>query len=223
MIYDRRRLHRLSLFYKIVNQLTPDYLRYFIPDSVCRSLILRSQRDVLPTRTLKFRYSFFPDTSNSWNYLSNFIKCAPFLNVFKKRFMEFFGVVPNSIYGIHNPTGLKYLTRVRVGLSHLRAQKYEHKFSDTTSPFCSCSTNKPETVEHYLLFCPLYSAMRSELLGKLRMIISLVSLTSPSYTSNLLLYGNPCYDNRTNQRILELTTQFMVASKRFEVPFIFND
>ena len=33
----------------------------------------------------------------------------------------FFNVTPNPIYGTRDPIGLKYLTRLRVGLSHLRA------------------------------------------------------------------------------------------------------
>ena len=85
--------------------------------------------------------------------------------------MEFFNVTANPIYGIHNPIGLKYLTRLRVGLSHLRAHKYQHKFSDTTTHFCSCPNNESETVEHYLLHCPSYSLIRSELFEKLRQII----------------------------------------------------
>ena len=66
--YDRRRFHRLSLFYKILNQLTPEYLRRFIPDSARILHNTRTKRhDVMPTCTLNFRHSFFPDTSNSWN------------------------------------------------------------------------------------------------------------------------------------------------------------
>ena len=30
--------------------------------------------------------------------------------------MEFFNVTPNPIYGIHNPVGLKYLTRLSDGI-----------------------------------------------------------------------------------------------------------
>ena len=37
-LYDRRRFHRLSLFYKIINHMTPDYLRHCISGSVRRSL-----------------------------------------------------------------------------------------------------------------------------------------------------------------------------------------
>ena len=223
-LYDRRRFHRLSLLYKILNQLTPEYLRHFIPDSIRRLQNTRTNRgDGIPTRTLNFRYSFFPDALNSWNLLSSFIKSSPSLNVFKKRYMEFFNVTPNPIYGIHNPVGLKYLTRLRVGLSHLRSHKYLHKFKDTTSKFCICSNNTPETVEHYLLHCPLNHLIRSELFGKLKQIISLITFISPSYTCNLLLFGNSSYDFYTNRKILELTISFITSSNRFEGPFISND
>ena len=99
--------------------------------------------------------------------------------------MEFFNINPNPIYGIHNPIGLKYLTRLRVDLSHLRAHKYQHNVCDTTSNSCSCSINMSETVEHYLLYCPVCDHIRSELFGKLRQVISIITLISPSYTCNL--------------------------------------
>ena len=218
-LYDRRRFHRLSLFYKIINHMTPDYLRHCISGSVRSSLTTRTNRyDVMPTRALRFRYTFFPYTSNSWNHLSTLIKCSPTLNVFKKRYMEFFNDAPNPIYGIHNPVGIKYLTRLRVGLSHLRMHKFHHNFGDTTSGSCSCG--KPETVEHYLLRCPNYTLIRSELFAKLRTFISLLTLTSSSYTCNLLLFGNPNYDFYTNKKILEITICFITTSKRFLVPLI---
>ena len=108
--------------------------------------------------------------------------------------MGFFNVTPNPIYGIHNPVGLKYLTHLRVGLSHLRAHKHQYNFSDISSKYCSCRDNLPETVEHYLLHCPIYSLLRRELFGKLRLIVSPLTITSSAYTCNLLLYGNPCHD-----------------------------
>ena len=59
-LYDRRSFHRLSLYYKILNNLTPDkaapeYLRIIIPDSIRRSYAMRADRDnVLPARTQKY-------------------------------------------------------------------------------------------------------------------------------------------------------------------------
>ena len=115
--------------------------------------------------------------------------------------------IPNPIYGIHNPVGLKYLTRLLVGLSHLSAHKHQYNFSDTSSKYCSCRDNLPETVEHYLLHCPIYSLLRRELFGKLRLVVSLLTLTSSAYTCNLLSYGNPCF------RMVTLATTFIPIKK----------
>ena len=222
-LYDRRRFHRLTFHYKINNNLTPAYLRNFIPASTERLCQTRTNRDnVIPSRTLKYRYSFFPDTTHAWNLLSDFIKSSPSLSIFKKRLLTFFNSKPNFIYDIHNPVGLRYLTRLRVGLSHLRSHKYHHKFKDTENDICPCDLKVPETVEHYLLYCPKYNLIRSELFEKLTDQICLATLISPSYTVNLLLYGKTSLEFSANKKVLELTINYVIASKRFDGPFITN-
>ena len=42
-------------------------------------------------------------------------------------------------YNIHYPTGLKFLNRLRLGLSHLNKHKFKHNFQDCVNPLCSCS------------------------------------------------------------------------------------
>ena len=37
---------------------------------------------------------------------------------------------PKPIYNIHNPNGLKLLTRLRLGLSHLNEHKFNHNFKE---------------------------------------------------------------------------------------------
>ena len=217
-LYDRRRAHRLQLLYKIMNNLTPSYLKDYIPNSIRHLHNTRGNiTNIIRTRTAKFQYSFFPDALNSWCHLSSFIKSFPSLDTFKKRFIAFFNIRPNSVYGIHNPIGLKYLSCLRVGLSHLRDHKYNHNFNDTPSPLCTCSQGKEDT-EHYLLFCPLYHTTRFELFGKLSDIISLVTFISPSYTSQLLLFGSKQYSDNINKKILAATINFVVLSKRFDGP-----
>ena len=134
--------------------------------------------------------------------------------------MAFFEVTSNPLYGVHNPKGLKYLTRLQVGLSHLRAHKFEHNFRDTIHPFCSCRSVDIESVEHYLLHCPNHAACRSVLFENLRKSISLVTLISSKYTCNLLIYGDPTYDTHTNKMIILATIQFLISSKRFDQPLI---
>ena len=127
-------------------------------------------------------------------------------------YLEFFKIIPAPIYDILNPIGLKYLTRLRVGLSHLRAHKHHHNFSDTPSKFCTCA-NIPEDVEHFLLHCPSYTNIRTVLFMELVKIISLVICINPTFTCNLLLYGNSNCDIVTNKKILNLLLilSFLVA------------
>ena len=110
------------------------------------------------------------------------------------------------------------LVYVLASAGHLRMHKFHHNLGDTTSGSCSCG--KPETVEHYPLHCPNYTLIRSELFANLRTFISLLTLTSSSYTCNLLLFGNPNYDFYTNKKILEITICCITTSKRFLVPLI---
>ena len=57
---------------------------------------------------------------------------------------------PNKAYKVYNPSGLKLLTGLRVGLSHLHAHKLSHNFSDCLDELCICGTNI-ETTNHFLL------------------------------------------------------------------------
>ena len=78
---------------------------------------------------------------------------------------------------------------------------------NTITQFCSCQNNKPETVEHYLLHCPTYSYIRYEFFEKLRLIISLLTFVSSSYTITCFLYGNTCHEflHLINKKNVELT------------------
>ena len=42
--------------------------------------------------------------------------------------LKFVRSVANSVFEVNNPYGLQLLTRLRLGLSHLRYHKFRHKF-----------------------------------------------------------------------------------------------
>ena len=134
--------------------------------------------------------------------------------------MEFFKIKASSLYGIHNPIGTKYLTRLRVGLSHLHAHKFPHRFRDTLHPICSCQNNEHETIEHFMLYCPAYRTHRAVVFEALSKSIGLVSLVNSKYVCKLLLYGDPKYSWNTNKMIIEATIEYLLTSKRFDVPLI---
>ena len=60
--------------------------------------------------------------------------------------------MPNSIYSIHDPLRVKYLTRLKIGFSDLKEHKFKHSFKDSIDPMCSCSSGI-ETAIHFFLQC----------------------------------------------------------------------
>ena len=70
-----------------------------------------------------FKNSILPSPIIEWNKLDCYFSNADSFVVFKKRILSFFRPISNSIYNIHNPLGIKYLTRLRIGFSHLKEHK----------------------------------------------------------------------------------------------------
>ena len=68
--------------------------------------------------TEAFKSSFFPWTITEWNGLDLQIRNLSYL-AFRKHFIAEFRPVPNSVFNIHYPIGIKLLTRLQLGLSHL--------------------------------------------------------------------------------------------------------
>ena len=119
-LHDRRTFHRLVHFYKIENNLAPNYLRKLIPESRTQCYNHRTHiSTTFPTLTRTFQYCFFPHCVNMVENLNKVITKSSSLGIFKKRNSDFFVVKSNSMFNVHKPIGLKYLTRLRVGFSHL--------------------------------------------------------------------------------------------------------
>ena len=58
------------------------------------------------------------------------------------------------LFSIHDPIGVKLLTRLRLKFSHLNEHKFRHNFKDTVVTMFDCGT-ETETTEHFFLCCPL--------------------------------------------------------------------
>ena len=98
---------------------------------------------------------FFSCTVIEWNKLDNNIWNSESVSAFKKQILKFIRPSPNSTFNVHNPHGIKLLTRLRVGLSHLREHKFRHNFQDSLHPFCNCGRHI-ETTIHFFLHCSLF-------------------------------------------------------------------
>ena len=130
--------------------------------------------------------------------------------------MQFIRSSPNGIFDCHNPKGVKLLTRLRLGLSHLPDHTLKHSFQDSLNPICNCGTDV-ETTTHYLLRCPLFSDERFILINNIRNIDNNILNLNDSRFSEVLLLGNFSFNNTKNTSILNTTIEYIVPSKKFEV------
>ena len=115
-----------------------------------------------------------------------------------------------SVFGIHHPKGLSYLTQLSVGLSKLNFHKFKHNFRDTINPMCPTSDGIEDT-EHFLLFCSSFDVQRQDLLPRIVELLRPVQIADPSNDAltHLLLYGDHDLYNDLNRSILELTLHFI--------------
>ena len=56
---------------------------------------------------------------------------------FKSKVLKFARLSENSIFLCNNSKGIQLLTRLRLGLSHLRDHIFKHNFQDNFSPICN--------------------------------------------------------------------------------------
>ena len=160
------------------------------------------------------RNSFFLSTITEWNKLDRDIRNSDSLNVFKLSLLKFVRPAANTIFEINNPYGLKLLTRLRVGLSHLRYHKFRHNFQECINPKCVCGL-EIETTTHFLLHCPLFQSVRQSLLINIKKIDESILKKHDELITKTLLYGDGKFVLSCNKSIIPLTIEFIVSTGRF--------
>ena len=129
---DQSWCRKLCLFYKVLENENPKYLFSLIPTR----RLLYSTRNIhnIPLVNTKhnfFKNSLIPSTLIEWNKLDPHLrKSENFLN-FRSNILKFIRPSPNSVYNCHNPRGISLVTRLRLGLSHLREHNFKHDFQNT--------------------------------------------------------------------------------------------
>ena len=163
----RRWYRKLCLFYKILENKNPKYLFSLIPTR--RSLSSARNIHNIPLVNTKhnfFKNSFFLSTIIEWNNLDPHLRKSENFSVFKSNILKFIRPSPNYVYNCHNPRGICLITRLRLGLSHLREHKFKHGFQDKLNPLCSRG-NDVDFTEHFLLRCPQFVNERRTFLSTL--------------------------------------------------------
>ena len=164
---NKPNLRRLCLFYKIYKDHTSPYLHNLIPKNFRSSYSLRTTNDIPLFRVKHGGFFCYPSTIIEWNNSDYHLRNASSISISKQNILKFIRLGPNKVYNDHNPIGLKLLTRLRLGLIHLRARKFSHNFSDCLDELCICGTNV-DTTDHFLLQCQLYLSERQTLMEKIR-------------------------------------------------------
>ena len=216
---DRRWLRRLCYLYKIVNTKQPAYLYDLIPPFQRSS---RNKGCIYEPfcRTVSFKNSFLPYAIKEWNKLDSEIRNAKTYASFRKMLLKFIRPIENSTYKIYDPLGIKLLTRLRLGFSHLSEHKFRHNFADSLNPLCSCSLETESTL-HFFLRCQNYTTLRRALMTDLKNINDAIMSLNESDLLHVMLYGSKKFDNNMNISILTATIKFIKGTERFDQP-LFN-
>ena len=118
---------------------------------------------------------------------------------------------------IHNPKGIKLITRLRLGLSHLREHKFKHSFQDTINPLCNCGQDI-ESATHFFRHCPFFINERHTLLSTIRSLdCKLLDFTDSDLTQ-MLLFGNTPQTSSNNFEIINASIDYILSSTRFDLP-----
>ena len=136
---SRRWLKKLCCFYKIKNNGTPSYLAELIP-SESYLYNTRNTRNITTysCRTNAIKNTFSSWTINEWNKLNFNIRTSSF-NIFRANLLKIIRLITNSILAIFNPVGIKLITRLQLGLSHVNEHRFNHNLNNCINPLCTCS------------------------------------------------------------------------------------
>ena len=210
-------MSHLCLFYKVVLTKLPAYIYDFIPP------VRQSQRhpntfNSFSCRTEYFKNSFFPCIIGEWNKLNPEIWRSGSHNIFWWSLLNFTWPSASKVYNINDMISIKLITRLRLCFSHLSDHKFKHNFQDTLNMFCSCSI-EIESTSHYFLHCHFFGALWATLMKNLRNTDSDHPTLRAENLTNILLYDNQLYDDKTNQIILMHKIRYIKDSQRFNEPF----
>ena len=208
---SRRKQHRLTIYYRLINNLLPEYLCSILPVRYPTTYNLRHQLSYLPpfARLTSTYNSFIISTTRDWNELSDNIKVAPSIASFKLLIRG-----PNKFNPYHRLCNGKpgiLLTRIRLGLSGLNQHRF--KYNLIPSSICSLCNLEEESEDHYFLTCPTYILARQTFFYNLTNELG-IDTTQHETLMNIILEGNNIHPGiQTN--LLSIIYQFITETNRF--------
>ena len=203
---ERRKLHKLFLFYKMENGLAPNYLAELIPPRVRdkTSYSLRNADNLWQIHASSRSYydSFLPSTIREWNELPDDVKSAPSLISFKHKLEKDTSKTPKYYYCGDRISQILH-TRLRTGCSALRYYLYNRNL--ISDALCQCGTI--ENNFHFLLECRRYNVMRREMLQTVSRFADV--------SERVLLYGDSNLSDTDNELVFKAVHKYINQTKRF--------
>ena len=172
-------------------------------------------------RTVNFNYTFFPRCSHEWDNLSDDAKSLSSPVSFKKILLSFVKTSENSVFAIHDNSGVKLLTRLRLNFSRLNKYKFSHNFLDTINPIYSCCSEL-ETAAYFLLRCQNHVISSSTLLKNVFDLGQTLWNCDDDHVIHILLYCIEKLKFNLNKEIIKLTVCYLNDAERFDESLIWN-
>ena len=202
----RRKNHKLTLFFKMINGLSPQYLLDLVPATIDSSsnYNLRNSNNIhlVNARTALYYNSFLPSVVRDWNNIPDDRRNVDSVIAFKNVLSRDKPIVPKH-YLFGNRKEQILHTRLRTNCSALNYDLYMKNIID--SPLCRC--NNIETVKHFFLDCPNYNNQRITLMQTVSRFCAI--------TLDTLLYGNSTLSLQANSDIFEAVQLFLKQTNRF--------
>ena len=198
----RRRCKRLSCMFKIVKEEATSYFINFIRKV---QQITRTRINRMPgfhCLTDCFKNSFFPSTLNDRDKFNETVRNSEPISIFKSRLLSFIRPLEGIVFNIFHPIGLKFLTRLRLGFSHLNEHRFQHSFEIE------------DTLQH-LLHCHHFSQHCIDLMNSVKSILEYFESLSDNVKKDVLLYGESSPDGNRNNFILQATLTYIKGTDRF--------
>ena len=204
---ERRKRHKLLLYFKFVNNLLPDHINSKFPKLVSEMNPYHVRRPleriVPPFNTELYRNTYFPSTTILWNSLNDNSKMLHSISAFKNHLARQDYKVPPYYYSGEREQQITHC-RLRLKMSDLKFDLFNRHLSDSIE--CACGEPR-EDVKHYLLECQNYVNVRSTTINTLPPSFQLLEI---------LLFGNSNFSLAANHFIFFTVHEFINLSNRFE-------
>ena len=204
---ERRRRHKLIMYYKLISGLTPNYLKDSLPPLVS-DINPYHRRNPLERYTPRCRLSlyqdsFFPSTTAAWNNLPDKIKTISSASQFKQQLAINDVRVPTYYYCFDRIAEIIHC-KIRLEMSDLKGDLFKRHLTDDKT--CDCGFFE-ENARHYFFDCTKYIEARNATIHS-NQILNNTDLRT-------LTHGKQNLSIQENMHIFRTVQEFIKKSNRF--------